>query len=323
MAGELHAVAVRLVDRGGELGRRDVHIGLGRGEAERGPVAHRRARLGRVAQRMELGMRRRRAFEIGRGEIEIGADQPPRLDLPPDAEIAVGIHRAGGARGGDAAGEIERRGRSEHLVADERAVARGRAEHMLVHADQAGDDRLAAAVDLARAGRDASPSRPRRSRRCGHDRSGGSGSPAPARRCRRRRVTCSIAISGPRSRSGSGPRRGGCARARQRREQAGEKREAVKRVDRGSPSSASTAAAAAATARPAPAGPRGQAIAQGQPGRRRPEQQRRRRSGRGRGADRSASAIRATPARARASAWKSLRSNGLRPSLIWSSIVAA
>ena len=152
MAGDLHPVAMGLVDRGGELGRGDVHIGLGRGEAERGPVADHRPRIGGVAQRMELGDRRRRPFEIGRGEIEIGADHPPGLDLALDAEIAIGVHRSRGARGGDAAGEVERREGREHLVGDERAIGRGGAEHMLVHADQAGDDRLAAAVDLARAG---------------------------------------------------------------------------------------------------------------------------------------------------------------------------
>ena len=85
-------------------------------------AAPRRApRPGRAAGR--AGKRRRRAFEIGRGEIEIGADQPPRLDLPPDAEIAVGIDRAGGAGGGDSAGEVELGEGDRRLDDRERAVA--------------------------------------------------------------------------------------------------------------------------------------------------------------------------------------------------------
>ena len=151
MAGDLHIVPMRLVDRGGELGGRDVHIGLGRGEAERGPVADQRARILRVAQRVELGNRRRGPLEIGRREVEIGPDHAPRLDLPPDAEVAIRIRRSTRPRGGDAAGEIELREGDEHLVGDERAVDRRRAEHMFVHPDEPRDHRLAAAVDRARA----------------------------------------------------------------------------------------------------------------------------------------------------------------------------
>ncbi len=110
-------------------------------------MANRRARFGGAAQRIELGEGRRRAFEIGRGEIEIGPDQPACLDLPPDTEIAVRVDRAGGARGGDAAGEIERREGDRRLDDRERAVARGGAVHMLVHADEARNGGAPAPVD--------------------------------------------------------------------------------------------------------------------------------------------------------------------------------
>ncbi len=69
-------------------------------------------------------------------------------------EVGVGLQAAGGARGGDAAGQIEARKAEGLLGVHGNAAARG-IEEMLVHADQSGDDGGAAEVEKLRAGRTA------------------------------------------------------------------------------------------------------------------------------------------------------------------------
>ena len=109
-----------------------------------------------------------RAFDVGAGDVEARAGHGARVDLPLDGEIGERRDAAGGARGGYAGGEVEAR-EAVGLRDEEALVARGEAddgargpEQVLVHADEAGDDGLAAQVEDARALRDRDVGRRRR-----------------------------------------------------------------------------------------------------------------------------------------------------------------
>ena len=93
-----------------------------------------------------------RALEVRPGDDDARAGHAAGVDQPLDVEVGVRLEGAGGARGGDAGGEIEAR-EAEAMLDIHRDASAAGIEEMLVHADQSGDDGLAGEIDDARTGR--------------------------------------------------------------------------------------------------------------------------------------------------------------------------
>ena len=147
MAGDLQPARMRRVDRRLHLRARGGDVHLERGRALVRPVVHRLRRVVGAAQRMHL-QDRKRAVEIGPGHIEIGADIVAPVDGALQVDVAIGRHRAAGARRRRSAREIEPRKGVEHGCI---VVPPHRVEQMLVHHHEAGQQRLAARIDDRRA----------------------------------------------------------------------------------------------------------------------------------------------------------------------------
>ena len=155
VAGDFEAVLVGLVDGGFELGARDVHVGLVAGDALRCPVVDEVAGVVGAGEVVHLDEGAVGAFEVGRGDVHVRADELTGVDLAAEVEVEVGLDGAGGADGGDTGGEVHARGGEGHLGDDERRlggavggfVGAGDVVEMVVHADEAGDDGVAVEVD--------------------------------------------------------------------------------------------------------------------------------------------------------------------------------
>jgi hypothetical protein len=94
--------------------------------------------------------------EIGAGDAEFGPRGEAGVDLLFEGEIGIGLDAAGGAGGGDAAGEVEPWSAIGHLAEEEdtgvAAFGRG-VEEVFMHADEAGNDGLAGEIEDLRIGR--------------------------------------------------------------------------------------------------------------------------------------------------------------------------
>ena len=73
MRGHLHAVLVRFVDRGAEIGARDLRVRLEPRHALLGPVAHHAARVVRAGERMHRARPDARALQIRAGDDDARA----------------------------------------------------------------------------------------------------------------------------------------------------------------------------------------------------------------------------------------------------------
>ena len=155
MSGDFEAVAVRFLDRGAKFGAGDVHVGLERGRTLRRPEADGGARVRRIGELVHLDEGAARAFEIGRRHIHVRAGNMTRIDLLLEIEVGIGLDAAGGAKRGDAGGEIEPGRGKRHLRHDQRFVAMaggiqigpGDVIDMVVHAHQARHHAFSRRVD--------------------------------------------------------------------------------------------------------------------------------------------------------------------------------
>ena len=155
VAGELEAVLVGLVDGGLELGAGDVHVGLEGGGSLGGPEVDGGAGVFGIAELVHLDEGGAGALEVGRGDVHVGAGEFAGVDLLLEVEVGVGLYRAGGAEGGDAGAEVEVGGGEGELGDDEGrlgvafgvGVGTGDAVHVVVHADDAGDDGAAGEIE--------------------------------------------------------------------------------------------------------------------------------------------------------------------------------
>ncbi len=155
VAGDLEVELMRFVDGGLQLVAGDVHVGLEAGDTLRGPEADGLAGVVGVAEVVHLQEGRVGAFEVGAGDVHVRAGEVAGVDLAAEVEVGVGLDAAGGAEGGDAGGEVHARCREGHLGDDQRwltvaervEVGAGDVVHVVVHADQAGDDGVAVEVE--------------------------------------------------------------------------------------------------------------------------------------------------------------------------------
>ena len=155
VAGEFEAVLVGGVDGGFELGAGDVHVGLVAGDALRGPEVDEVAGVVGAFELVHLDEGAVGAFEVGRGDVDVRAEEAAGVDVAAEVEVEVGLDAAGGAEGGDAGGEVEARGGEGHLGDDEGRfggavggfVGAGDVVEVVVHADEAGEDGVAGEVD--------------------------------------------------------------------------------------------------------------------------------------------------------------------------------
>src|SRR5271170_291371 len=160
VAGDFDVVCVRGVDCGFELGAGDVHVGLVAGDALRGPVVDECAGVVGAGEVVHLDEGAVGAFEVGSGDVHVRAGEMTGVDLGAHVEVEVGLDGAGGAHGGDAGGEVHARSGEGHLGDDEGwlggavggLVGARDVVEVVVHADEAGDDGVAAEVDDCGAG---------------------------------------------------------------------------------------------------------------------------------------------------------------------------
>jgi hypothetical protein len=160
VAGDLDAVLVGGVDGGFELGAGDVHVGLVAGDSLGGPVVDEGAGVVGAGEVVHLDEGAVGAFEVGGGDVHVRADEMSGVDFAAEVEVDVGLDASGGADGGDSGGEVHARGREAHLGDDERwlggavggFVGAGDVVHVIVHADEAGDDGVAVEIDDGGAG---------------------------------------------------------------------------------------------------------------------------------------------------------------------------
>ena len=147
MRSDFKLASVRSIDRGLQFLARDVHVALeGRGALVR-PELDGRARVGGVLDLVHLRRERAHAFEIRAGDVHLGAKHLSGIDQLLRLDVGIGFHRSGCADRGHAAGEIEL-GEAAAVFGIERHVgAGGRVIHMVMHADNAGERRIARKVD--------------------------------------------------------------------------------------------------------------------------------------------------------------------------------
>ncbi len=99
------------------------------------------------------------ALQIGARRIDMGAREPPFVDLLLEIEIGIGLHTTGRAQRSDAAGKIESRRGIGHLGHRQRRVGSAfigqvgpcDIEQMVVHADQPGQHAMTGKVEHVRA----------------------------------------------------------------------------------------------------------------------------------------------------------------------------
>jgi hypothetical protein len=150
-------VRMRLLDCCAEFTARDVHVGLERGHAFGGPVIDEALRVVRVSEFLHLGEFGVRTLEVRCAGVKCRAGHKAGVDALLQLQIRVRFDAAGGAHGGDSGGEVEA-GRGVGNLCEENArfidlsaaeLQRGRSGvvEVIVHADEAGDDGVAGAVE--------------------------------------------------------------------------------------------------------------------------------------------------------------------------------
>ena len=109
MTRDLEPPLVRLLDRGAELGARDVHVRLERRRAGVGPEIHHAPRVVRSRELVHLIEAEPRTLQIRRGGVEPGTRLFSGFDVAPDPDVTEAVHVAPGTHRRHAASEIESR----------------------------------------------------------------------------------------------------------------------------------------------------------------------------------------------------------------------
>src|SRR5947208_14180101 len=107
MSGELEVVPMRLLDRGFELGAREMHVGLEGVDTLARPIGDFAPGILRRADLVTLDEESARTFEIRTCHIEMRSNQMAGIDLMLQAEVGIGFDAAGRAHRRPAVGEIE------------------------------------------------------------------------------------------------------------------------------------------------------------------------------------------------------------------------
>ena len=130
MSGDLQSALVRLLDRRGELGARDVHVRLERRCAFIGPEVHHAPRVVRPGELVNLVQPETRTLEIRTGRIDPWPGLSARVDVALDPDVGEAVHVSAGPHRRDSAGQIKPREALGDVAVDARS---GRVEQMLVH----------------------------------------------------------------------------------------------------------------------------------------------------------------------------------------------
>jgi len=141
-------------DRRGEFGAGDVHVCLERGRAFADPVVDRVGGIGRIHQLVHLRCKTALAFQIRPGGVHLRPGDLAGVDRLLQLKVGIRLGAAGGADSGDAASQIQL-GKARCLLGIDRLFRfrvhlRRRVKHVVVHADQARDQRVSTAVDHRR-----------------------------------------------------------------------------------------------------------------------------------------------------------------------------
>src|SRR5262245_22034503 len=123
-----------------QLGAGNEVVGLKRGHSAVGPELHRLARLVRTGELIKLHREGAFAFQIRTGDVHLRAGNLAAINRLFEFEIGVRLDAAAGSNRGNSAREVKAGKAVAHLV--EQAAA-GRVEHVVVHANQAGNRRVA------------------------------------------------------------------------------------------------------------------------------------------------------------------------------------
>ena len=99
MAGQLHVMCVRLLDRRAQFIARDVHVRLVGGDALVSPVIDHALRIVRAGELVHLRKECRLAFQVGRGQIDLGSGHQAGIDPLLHLDIGVRLDAAGSAHG--------------------------------------------------------------------------------------------------------------------------------------------------------------------------------------------------------------------------------
>ena len=105
--GELHPPGMGCLERGAQLRPGDVHVRLERRRAGVGPEVDHAACVIGARERVHLVQRQTGPFQVGRRRVDPRAGLAPFTDGARDLQLAVPVHVAGRAHGGDAAGQVQ------------------------------------------------------------------------------------------------------------------------------------------------------------------------------------------------------------------------
>src|SRR5689334_5067477 len=109
MSGHLQSTLVRFLDDRGELGARDVHVGLEGRRPGIGPEVHHAASVVRTGELVNLIESETGTLEIGSGRVDPWPGLSARVDVSLDSNIGVAIHVPAGSHGRHATGQVKSR----------------------------------------------------------------------------------------------------------------------------------------------------------------------------------------------------------------------
>ena len=167
MSGNFRASFMGRSHSGGKFCRSNEHIRLEIVDALIEPKIDGLRRIVGSGELMHLQGPTASSFKIRSGDVYLRPRRFSRIDLLLKLKIGVGFERARGADGGHSAGQVKTRKAECHLA--EHAVAHG-IEHVVVHADQAGNDAVTVQVEDLGIFGDDSPTRRRKPTRFFHGR---------------------------------------------------------------------------------------------------------------------------------------------------------
>ena len=151
MAGDFESVRVRDFDDGGEFVGSDVHIRLERGHAFGDPIFSGAARVFGIFELVHLRSERAGAFEVRTGDVDLWSDACAGVDRFFQFEVGVCLDAAGRSNAGYTAGEVEARKTRRVFGVHRGRTERRRIIHVVVHADEAGNDGSASEIEDFRA----------------------------------------------------------------------------------------------------------------------------------------------------------------------------
>ena len=137
---------MRLFYRGLKFIMRDVLIGLEMTEAQVSPVVDHFPCFLRTAELVQLQNGTSGSLQVRTGQVDLRSRHLTFVDHRLDVLIQIRLHAAAGACRRDTKRKIEpRKGYAHRGI--ERRIAAGRIEEMFMHADQSGNDSIAAQVE--------------------------------------------------------------------------------------------------------------------------------------------------------------------------------